>query len=188
MATCMKSGQWLPCGWGIDVARTEGRRQLHRRSPRYVRAPVRAVADDDVEFCARRHHASFLRRRSGRLRVRRRVNPSRGGATARLLRVCRGMRGDSNEPGRSALVQGVVSRPRSAGHNRRRGSLRAATSCPALAGLLRRPPCPRGARSRARRRECSRSWWCRKGPRRRPEGLQFTLFTRGLMWTTDEHS
>ncbi len=76
----------------------------------------------------------------GRLRVRRRVNPSRGGATARLPRVCHDMRDAGDQHARLALVRGVASRPRSGSHDRRRGSVRAATSCPPLAELLRRPP------------------------------------------------
>ena len=114
------------------------RRQFHRRSRHSDGAPV-AVSDDDVEVYAGGHRSSLLRRRTGRLRVRRRVNPSRGGATARLPRVCRDMRDAGDQHARPALVRGVASRPRSGSHDRRRDSVRVATSCLALAGLLRRP-------------------------------------------------
>ena len=123
-----------------------------------MRAPV-AVSDDDVEVYAGGHHSSLLRRRTGRLRVRRRVNPSRGGATARLPRVCHDMRDAGDQHARPALVRGVASRPRSASHNRRRDSLRVATSYPALAGLLRHSLYARARTPRDpdRRRRPSRS-------------------------------
>ena len=116
------------------------RRQLRRRKRHSVRALVRAVADDDVEVWADRRRSFLLRRCTGRLRVRRRVDSSRGGATARLPRVCHDMRDAGDQHARLALVRGVASRPRSGSHDRRRGSVRAATSCPPLAELLRCPP------------------------------------------------
>ena len=80
------------------------------------------------------------------------------------------LRDAGEQRARPALVRWVASRPRSGSHNRRRGSVRAATSCPPLAGLLRRPLYARARTPRDpdRRRRPSRSipvQYCSRTPR-----------------------